>query len=396
MIELFKKSYSGLSRETWLLGIVTLVNRSGMMVIPFLTLYLTTERHFTLAQSGIVAAFFGLGSMAGSLSGGFLSDRFGYFGVQLVSLILGGISCICLVWLKSFEALCIGLFITAALLDLLRPAMSSAISSFAGPDNLTRSFSLIRMAVNLGAGIGPAIAGILVGYSFSIIFIGDGITSIAAGVVLYFYFHLKIKSTRFTKKDKSLGTSPLKNPMFILFVFLCLCYAVTFFQLFCTLPLYYDHVHHIPKKEIGYLLALNGLIVFLFEMMLVYKIENVIHPKKVIVFGVLLGGIGLIMLNFVHSPIILIISMVALSFSEIFAMPFMMTVAVSSADESNRGAYTGLYSSAWSAAFILAPLIGTYIVDHFGFEILWWIMGGFSLIILLGMYFVVPVVFKKK
>ena len=123
MLNLLRKSYSGLSRDTWILALVTLVNRSGMMVLPFMALYLTSEKGFTVSQAGIVAAFFGVGSMIGAYSGGWLSDRFGYFGVQLFSLIAGGISCVWLAWLNSFEALCIGMLITSALLDLLRAPM---------------------------------------------------------------------------------------------------------------------------------------------------------------------------------------------------------------------------------------------------------------------------------
>lgn len=394
MLDLFRKSYSGLSRETWILAAVTLVNRSGMMVLPFMTIYLTDALNFTIAQAGIISAFFGLGSLVGSYGGGLLSDRFGYFITQLAGLILGGIACICLAWLKTFEAMCAGMFITSALLDILRPAMTAAIGSFAKPENMTRSFSLIRMAINLGAGVGPAIAGILAGYSFSMIFIGDGLTSIAAGIVLYFYFRDKIKSTKYVKKKITIAGSPLLNGSYIMYLILCMLYAIIFFQLFCTLPLYYDQVYHLLKRETGYLIALNGLIVFIFEMMLVFKLENSVHPKKIIMIGIFLGGVGLILLNFFNSGAILIISMIVLSFSEIFAMPFMMTVAISRADASNRGNFTGIYSTVWSAAFILAPIIGTGIVTHFGFAVLWWAMGILSVITLLGMWLVVPKVYK--
>ena len=100
------------------------------------------------------------------------------------------------------------------------------------------------------------------------------------------------------------------------------------------------------------------------------------------------------MLNFSLSPIIVVLSMIVLSFSEIFAMPFMMTVAVSNADSTNRGIYTGLYSSAWSAAFIASPLIGTTIVTHYGFNVLWWLMGAFSIVTLIGFWLIVPKVYK--
>lgn len=390
LFRLYRNSYSGLSREVWILGLVTLVNRSGMMVLPFMTLYLTSAKHFSIAEAGIVSAFFGVGSMCGAYLGGYLSDKLGYFRVQLFSLIAGGISCILLGYLEGMITISLGMFITSLLLDMLRPAMSASVSEFATADSLTRSYSLIRMAINLGAGLGPAIAGILAGIDFRLIFFGDGITSIAAGILLYFSFSQKIKNDHRVKKEKIVEKPVALHPYFIPFLFFTLCYAVVFFQLFTSLPIYYEQVHHLSKQSIGLLISLNGLIVFLFEMMLVYKIENTVHPRSIITFGTLLCGIGLIMLNLTTAGIITIVSMVLLSFSEIFAMPFMMTVAVQSAQNHNRGKITGMYSVAWSAAFIIAPLLGTFIITHFGFANLWWFMGGLCLVTMMGFWRVIP------
>ncbi len=396
LISLYKKSYSGLSRETWILALVTLVNRSGMMVLPFMTLYLTTAKHFSIAQAGIVASFFGLGSMTGSYAGGWLSDRIGYFRVQLISLIFGGIALVVLGYLDGFIPICAGMYVSSSILDMLRPAMSASITSFADKGNMTRSFSLIRMAINLGAGIGPAFAGILAGYDFRLIFVADGLTSIASGIVLYFYFRHRIKNDKIEKKKTSFAASPLLNPWYAAYLLFCLLYAVIFFQLFCTLPLFYEHVHNLTKKMTGLLIAMNGLIVFVFEMILVFKLENSFHPRKIIMSGILIGGIGLILLNIVDASWILIVSMALLSFSEILAMPFMMSVAVSKSNSTNRGLYTGTYSVAWSAAFILAPILGTFVVTHFGYANLWWSMGILSLLTLTGIYFIIPKIYDSS
>ena len=80
------------------------------MVLPFLTIYLTSAKGFTIAQAGVISSFFGMGSMAGAYLGGWLSDRFGYFIIQMISLIIGGILCVGLAFLNSFEALCAGMF----------------------------------------------------------------------------------------------------------------------------------------------------------------------------------------------------------------------------------------------------------------------------------------------
>jgi MFS family permease len=92
---------------------------------------------------------------------------------------------------------------------------------------------------------------------------------------------------------------------------------------------------------------------------------------------------------------VLIVSMIILSFSEIFAMPFMSSVLVSKTDESNRGMYTGLYSVAWSAAFIIAPLTGAFVISNYGFAELWWCMGILALLSVFGFYYVVPKIYKR-
>ena len=72
---LYKRSFSGLSTEVWLLSSILLINRSGTMVLPFLTLYITgPEIQRSLSDAGLVMALFGLGSRAGAYLGGRLSD----------------------------------------------------------------------------------------------------------------------------------------------------------------------------------------------------------------------------------------------------------------------------------------------------------------------------------
>ncbi len=58
-IQLYRNAYSGISKPVWWLSFVMLVNRSGTMVIPFLTVYLT-QKGYTLTEAGIVMACFGV------------------------------------------------------------------------------------------------------------------------------------------------------------------------------------------------------------------------------------------------------------------------------------------------------------------------------------------------
>jgi predicted MFS family arabinose efflux permease len=384
-------SYRGLSNPAWILALVILINRAGAMVLPFLSLYLREDIGLDLAQVGIILSLFGVGSLVGSFTGGWLTDRFGSFAVQTASLVLGGLCFLILKEMKSFESLAVGFFLTTVITDSLRPANSSAVAQYSNESNLTRAYSLNRMATNLGYTIGPAIGGILATQSYSLLFYADAFSCIVAGIVFFIYF-LGRKGKTAKNQDEhieSSGRPPWLNFRFMLFIALVAGYGTVFFQLFMTLPLYYRASYLLDENTIGWLLALNGFVVFLIEMPLVARLENRISIARVIIIGTLLAGLGLVVLNLVHGLFILILSMILLSVSEILAMPFMTTYVVQAATEKSRGRYLGMYSVGYSLAFIAAPAIGTSMIDFAGYASLWYTLGGVSLLLALGFSFVI-------
>src|SRR6188474_2101251 len=100
-INLYKQAYSGLTKNIWLLSAVILINRSGTMVLAFLTLY-SKHLGFSIAQGGWVVAIYGLGSVVGAYVGGKLSDNFGFYKMQFVALFSGGIMFIVLGQMSSY------------------------------------------------------------------------------------------------------------------------------------------------------------------------------------------------------------------------------------------------------------------------------------------------------
>ncbi|MDQ6904814.1 MAG: MFS transporter, partial [Bacteroidota bacterium] len=142
VVSLYKKVYGGLSAGTWWLSLVMLVNRSGTMVIPFMTMYLTQHYDYSISKAGFVMSLFGLGAIVGSLIGGKLVDVIGYYYVQIIALIGGGSMFIILGQMRSYPAICITTFILAILNESFRPANTVAIAHYSKEQNRTRSYSL--------------------------------------------------------------------------------------------------------------------------------------------------------------------------------------------------------------------------------------------------------------
>ena len=97
-------SFSGLPMRIWLLASVNLINRSGGMVLCFMTLYLTQTLHYTLIDAGYAMSFLGIGAVCGALLSGRLTDKFGYQYVQLGSLISNGVAFLVLILVRDFWA----------------------------------------------------------------------------------------------------------------------------------------------------------------------------------------------------------------------------------------------------------------------------------------------------
>lgn len=392
MAEAYKGAYSGLSGTIWMLSLVMLINRAGSMVLPFLSVYLKEGLGMELREVGIIMSVYGLGSMCGSYFGGWLSDRIGHFYVQFGSLVLGGCLFILLSGVSEFPALVTGVFLVSVVAESLRPANAASIAYYAREGNITQAFSLNRMAVNLGFSIGPALGGLLAAISFRWLFIADGITCILAGLLFYGFFRHRRGYVPQKKELQQASAvqdkSPYRDGVFVLFILLCTGFAILFFQLFTTLPLYYREVYALSEQKIGGLLALNGLIVFLLEMVMVYMIGNRLSLRGLIVVGTVMTGAAYALLNLGTGMWVLAGSVLLLSVAEILAMPFMATLVVRRSGASTRGAYMGMYSLAYSSALVVAPFIGTRIIEAAGYRELWWFVGVAGVLLGAGFYMV--------
>jgi predicted MFS family arabinose efflux permease len=378
-LSLYKKAYGGLSPGTWWLSLVMLVNRSGTMVIPFMTMYLTQHYGVTIGKAGFVMSLFGLGAIVGSLTGGKLVDRIGYYYVQLFALVLGGTMFIILGQVHSYPGICICTFILAILNESFRPANTVAIAHYSKEVNRTRSFSLNRLAVNLGWAAGGALGGIIASFNYTLLFWVDGITNLMAACLLYITLSPKRNSaTEVKSREKTLiKNSAYKDRTYISFVFLVFLFALCFFQLFTTIPVFFKENFHLSVLFIGLIMALNGLIIAVFEMITIFSLEGKRPSLHFISGGVFLVSVAFLLLNLpkVNYGMIAVLSMLILTFGEILAMPFMNAFWIARTEQSNRGQYAALYSVAWACAQTVGPYAGSLIAEHSGYQTLWFVIG---------------------
>jgi predicted MFS family arabinose efflux permease len=374
-------TFKGLSKEVWWLALITLINRAGTMVIPFLSLYLKEDLHFTISDVGWIMSAFGLGSVAGSWLGGKLTDKIGYYKVMVGSLFISGLLFIVLQLAESFLAVCIAIFIIMLTADTFRPALFVALNAYSKPENRTRSLTLIRLAINLGFSAGPAVGGLIItGLSYAGLFWVDGITCIIAAFLMVQVLNPKKAKIMETIKNSN-PTSPYKDKAFIIFLIAMTLFGIVFLQYFSTIPIYYKDAHKLSELQIGIILGLNGFLIFIFEMPLVKWLENTTYSKLTLMFiGAVLTGLSLLMLNLTSWTGILFIGMLFMTIGEMIAFPFSNAFAVDRAENGNQGEYMALYSISFSIAHIFGHNAGLQMTDALGFDMTWYIISGIALI----------------
>ncbi len=372
LLLIYKESFSNLQRNAWILATAMFINRSGSMVLLFTSLYLTKELQFSIAQAGIIMSFYGFGSVLGSYAGGWLTDRKNFYDIMLISLFGSGLILLLLLVVSTQFYLSLVIFLYAFISDMFRPAHSAAIASYSNPENLTRSVSLARLAINLGFSVGPAIGGLiamLLGYKW--LFVIDAFTSFAAAAMLYFYLpkHKAEKNRHHNPVLQNSRTSAYRDKGYLFFIFLVALYGICFFQLFASIPQFFSRECHYTEGTIGLLLALNGFLVVVIEMPLISHLEKKKKLFRYVIIGTLCIPVSYFILQNGNALLLwAIVYTVIITLSEIFAMPFMMNHALSASPNERKGQYMALYSIAYGIANILAPSLGLGIAGKYGFD----------------------------
>jgi predicted MFS family arabinose efflux permease len=384
-------SFKNINSKVWVLALTMLMNRSGSMVLMFMSLYITKDLHYTMSDASIVLSGYGIGSICGSYLGGWLTEKYHYKDIMMSSLILSGFLLFGLQFTKDLYAMTAIVFFYSLIADTFRPPNSIAVTKYANPKDLTRSFSLMRLAINLGFTIGPAMGGIVaawVGYKY--LFMIDSCTSFFAAMILWRTIP-RIEDTKAQKSKelaKSDTRSAYKDRPFLAFIFLVTVFATMFFQLFTSITVYLSKVGHYSEDYIGYILAINGFLIVLLEMPIVMKYENYKHKNYLLALGCFLLGLSYAILYLGNAAVaITIIYTIMITLAEIATMPFMMSITMQRAPKNRQGQYSALYSIAYGIAIILAPVIGLNIAEYYSFDTMFFVVISLSVLAGIGFYY---------
>lgn len=365
-----------------------LVNRSGAMVMAFLSIYLSQELQWGDRFAGNAIAVYGVGAVVGSFIGGRLSSTVGAFRVQQASLVGTAIGFVVLSQMESKSSVLSTLFLVSVAAEALRPANVIAIAESVPSHLQRRAFALNRLALNLGFTFGPAVGGLLAQYSYELLFFADGASCLAAVVLLT---ALRNSEQQDRPESGSLSseqglsgeaTELASTKQFACFVGCSFVVFLVFFQLLSTYPIFLRNHFAMEEWQIGLLFSINTLIIVAVEMALIDSLQR-FRDLRIIAVGALLTCEGFALLSFGNSYHYAIAALIVWTLGEMIAMPTMMAYVARSSSAEARAKRIGTYSTTVAFGFVVAPLLGSWCYAIHP-RLVWWIAAGLGPIVWLG------------
>jgi MFS family permease len=370
------KSLRGLPRDIWVLSLASLINRAGTMVLPFLVLYLTRELDFTATRAGLALGVYGIGSIIISPLAGRLSDVTGPLPIMRASLIGTGILLLAFPLVHSYSGVLAITFAWALVSECFRPATLALVASIVTPEQRKPAYALVRLAINLGMSVGPAAAGFLAAKSFRWIFVVDGATTIAAGIVLISVPFAAIKSfasereARATRPSAVSSSSLLTDGRMMFFLVALFLTGIVFFQHEGPMSLFLVQDLGLSPAFYGALFTINTIMIVLIEVPLNSATANWPHWRA-LALGSLLFAVGSGVFAFAGGPETIVGGVVIWTFGEMMLFPQASAYVAEIAPAARRGAYMGAYALAFNISFAIGPWAGTAAFAHYGARTLW-------------------------
>jgi MFS family permease len=360
-----------LPRPVWILCAGSFVNRFGSFVAVFLVLYLR-DRGYSIAESGLVVGFYGIGNVLAAGVGGWVADRLGRRNAIAISMFTSAATLLFLSQARGLPLIIVLTTLAGLTGEMYRPASSALLTDLTPAGDRLPAFTLNRLAINLGFAVGPATAGLLAEHSFFLIFLGDALTSAVFGVIALVALPEGIRSPSGEERRGEAIRTMLRDHAFSLFLISSLLGAFVYFQGQTTFPL---HVKEsgLTNADYGLLISLNGIAIVLLEFPLVAVLRRFPY-RPVLAIGSFLVGLGFALNALAHDLPALALTVMIWTLGEIVYAPVASAYVADIAPEHLRGRYHGAWGLTWGAAFVLAPVVGAAIFAWNG-DALWLLCG---------------------
>ncbi|NCC64943.1 MAG: MFS transporter, partial [Spirochaetia bacterium] len=358
------------------------INGIGIFVYPFLTLYLTQRLGYSALQAGTFMTLASVLYVPGSFIGSKLADTIGRKPVVVVFQLLMD-ACFILAGIFEGQTIVVYLILLALFFDgAVDPAREALKTDVTTIQNRQLSFSFIYLGHNLGYAIGPVIAGYLFHTAPRWIFFGNA----GFGILSVLLILWKVKESKPSKElieqsqswdstEKgergSLLKALLTRPRLLFFAISITFFSYAYSQTLFALPLLTSKLFGQAGAPLyGKMMALNGIVVVLFNPILVSSLKR-FHPLANSSLSGLLYAVGFGLFAFATSNIVFLMLTVVYTIGEIIAATNEQYYIANNTPISHRGRFSAILPILMGTGHAIAPITGGLIIEQYSMIVLW-------------------------
>ncbi|NLX47417.1 MAG: MFS transporter [Euryarchaeota archaeon] len=398
------RSAQGFDRRVWTLFYGRIISSSGFSVVmPFLSIYLHNELGISMTVVGMVLLISAVVGALGQIVGGELADIIGRRKIMIIAMAARCMMFLGLAYVISGGA---DIFVITIMISMsslagsfFEPATNALIADVVEPKKRLEAYGLLRIGGNVGWTLGPLLGGLLSMISYPFLFIISAAATGTVSLIVYLFVAESIASGARRHKLSLRDLGRLRNDhRFLAFCMISIPLFMLFGQMASSYAVFSTDIIGISNAELGYLYAVNGLMVVFMQFPISRSINRVRMTRAMatgstlyaIGYGIvsLAPSLGMSMPHWLFSPgfFFLAICMVIVTFGEMWVSPSSMTLVAKMSPEKERGRYQGMYGLVSNFGFSAGPFFGGLLFDAFSGQpfILWAGIGSFGLIAALG------------
>ena len=361
--------------QFWVLTLGTFVYvAAAALAFPFEGIYMHRYLGASMSLVGVVFGLVPVAVMPVQFWGGQLTDRIGRRWIIMLSVTMGVVWFVGFAYVTAVWQVAILVAVESAFgWPLFQTACNAMIADLLPTRQRQEAFSVNRVAMNVGVVLGPAAAGLALGWgvSFRQLFLAAGAGCALMVAMMFVWIRESRPASAATPqahtdaKGRSGYRLVLHDKVFIIFCLAAVLPLFCFGNFGSIYSVYITDTLGVPYGQWGALLALNALIVATVQFPLVRatRFRNRMVLLAVASACVATGVGGSAFAGPLWSLILLILVM---SVGETLLSPVTSAEVSDLAPEAIRGRYMGVWTVVWNGGMALGPAFGGWAMDAFG------------------------------
>ncbi|MEV6180370.1 MFS transporter [Streptomyces sp. NPDC052015] len=358
----------------YLLGGV-LLNQLGAFVQTFLVLYLT-HRGYGVDKAGFLLGAYGVGAVAGTVLGGELTSRLGSRNTIVTAM--GGSSVLVFVipWLAepgTYPVLLCLVVLLGLMTQSYRPAASALLSELMPDEYRVMGFSMLRIAMNVGAAAGPLLAAGLIQIDWNLLFWFDGVTALVYALLAATLLPKPAKKdpsrdaaeeATAREAQRSAYGVMVRDHRFLFYLTSMLFSALVYAQFFAVLPVDLEDAGHSTALYSAVLTLSSALLISL-ELAVTARVSRW-RASTAATVGTFVYCLGIAGFGLPGSVPALILLTTAVSVGGLMVSGPTLWAHPAKAEEKVRGRYIAASQAVFGLGSAVGPALGMLVWTRYG------------------------------